>query len=199
MRKLLVLAALVVLPLSAQAQFTLGARLGYGFGMGDVGGTLSMGDWVKSQVPLQLDALYRVAPNVAVGAYFSRAFGQLGGDVNTACDMFGSDCSGRLTRLGAQATYSFAAQQMAPWIGAGLGYEWNTLEENGVALTFKGFELNLQAGTDFKVNEQFSVGPYLLLAVGQYSDATLDGQDAGTVDKKMHQWLNFGIRGKFDL
>jgi opacity protein-like surface antigen len=212
MRRLLMIGAVmaaVLVPTASSAQFTLGARLGYGFGMGDVGGDLAMSDWVKSQVPVQIDALFRVSPNLGIGGYFSYGFGQTGGDIGDACDISGVDCSARVTRLGLQAIYSFAtAGQLVPWAGAGIGYEWNTLEieEAGESFdaTWKGFEfLNLQAGADYKVNEQFSVGPYVLFALGQYDEADVSGTilnlSEDIPDKQMHEWLSFGVRGKFDL
>jgi hypothetical protein len=199
MRKLLMIGAVmaaVLLPTASSAQFSLGARLGYGFGMGDVGGTLAMDEWVKSQVPVQLDAMYRVTPNVGLGAYLSYGFGQTG-DV---CDFAGADCSARVTRLGVQATYSFAGQQFLPWIGAGIGYEWNTIDDGTDEATFTGWEfLNLQAGGDYKVNEQLSVGPYAMFSIAQYGDGEIGGFSAPISDKKMHEWLSFGVRGKFDL
>ena len=58
-----------------------------------------------------------------------------------------------------------------------------------------GLELNLQVGGDFKVNPQFAVGPYAQLSIGQYSS-----QEGSSIpDKGMHEWIGFGVRGKFDL
>lgn len=201
MRKLLVLGAVlaaVVLPSASQAQVSLGLRLGYGIGMGDVGGTLGMSDWVKGQIPLQIDAMYRATPEIGVGVYLSRGLGVLNSDISDAC----SDCSGAITRLGLQATYTLTtvSPTVVPWLGAGFGYEWNTLDDGFDTLTFSGWEyLNLQVGGDFKVNQQFVVGPYAQFAIGQYDSAELSGTSADITDTSMHQWLSFGVRGKFDF
>jgi autotransporter-like protein len=203
MRKLLMVAALALVPVVSQAQFVVGARLGYGSGLGDVAGngatTLAMSDWVKSQIPLQLDALYKVTPEVAVGAYFSYGFAQTG---IAECDLSGADCSAKDTRVGVQAVYTFnnSSPTLVPWLGVNVGYEWNTISTGGVDATFKGMEwLGLQAGGDFKVNEQFSVGPYVQLSLGQYSSGEVAGTSGDVVDTTAHQWLGFGVRGKFDL
>jgi len=202
MRKLLMIAALAILPLTAQAQFTLGARVGYAPAMGDADGSVSMSDYVKSQIPLQLDLMYRVTPEVAVGGYLSYGFGQLPSDQADACDAAGLDCSATNLRLGVQATYAFTkvSPQFVPWLGAGLGLEWASQEVSfgGGSATqdVTGFEfLNLQVGGDYKVSDQFSVGPYFMMSLGQYS--SVEGNDIP--EKGMHEWLNFGLRGKFDL
>ena len=87
-----------------------------------------------------------------------------------------------------------------PWIGAGIGYEWNKLDDGTEEATFKGCEfLNLQAGGDYKVSDQLSVGPYVMFALGQYDEVDDGGASVSIPDKKMHEWLSFGLRGKLDL
>jgi hypothetical protein len=204
MRKLLLLAALAVLPLTAQAQMSLGLRLGYAPAGGNVGGDIAMSDWtVKNQIPLQLDLMFRVSPEVAVGGYFSYGLGTSG---YAACDVSGVDCTASDLRLGLQATYSFtkASPQFVPWIGAGLGWEKasDSFEAGGtkVESSYSGIEfLNLQLGGDYKVNDQFSMGPYFMVSLGQFSSYE-EGDVSGDIENtSMHQWYNFGIRGKFDL
>jgi len=208
MRKLLMVGAVtaaLLLPTASHAQFTLGARVGYGFGLGDVAdsttGPLEMSDWNEGQVPIQLDALFRLTPQLALGGYASYGFG-VTGDV---CDFPGADCDGSVIRLGLQGTYSFPTTgSLAPWLGVGAGYEWNTIDDGFDEATFKGWEyLNLQAGGDFRVGTQFWVGPYVMYSIGQYTDVENEGVsgnfDEEIPDKAMHQWLSFGLRGKFDL
>jgi hypothetical protein len=219
MRKLFVLAALALLPLAAQAQFNLGLRLGYAPAMGDAMEDAKLSDVIKSQIPIQVDAMYTVAPDLAVGAYLSYGFGQV--DFDGLCDLGGVDCSGRSTRLGLQAAYTFsnASPTFLPWVGAGFGYEWASLtaEAGGLKAEQKasGFEfLNLQAGGEYRVNEKFSIGPYLQFSIAQYSELETSipmvddttGEYLGSVttsgsieDKGLHQWFGFGVRGKFAL
>jgi hypothetical protein len=194
MRKLLVLAALL-LPTVSFAQFEIGARLGFAPAMGDAQKDFAMSDSVKSQIPLQLDASYKLTKDVAVGGYFSYGIGQ------AECAE-GVDCSANVMRFGVQGLYTFnqVKAPLTPWAGVGFGYEIASGERDGVDIGSSGFEfLNLQAGGDYKVNEKFAVGPYLQFSVAQYSKAEFNGNSQDIEEKALHQWLGFGVRGKFDL
>jgi long-subunit fatty acid transport protein len=211
MRKLVILGSLVALlvPTASQAQFSLGLRVGFAPAMGDAAKDQKMSDGVKSQIPVQLDAAYKVTPEIAVGAYASYGFGQQDIDV---CSQ-GIDCSARVVRFGLQGSYTFNQVQAAlvPWAGVGFGYEMGGLEMTGggekATYDYSGFEfLNLQVGGDYKVNEQFSVGPYLQFSIAQYSNAKFENSvdpaenfDGSITDKGVHEWFGFGLRGKFDL
>ncbi len=210
MRKLLMLGAVlaaVAFPTASHAQFTLGLRVGYGVAMGDVAGngagsSLAMSDWVKSQVPVQVDAMYRFTPEWAAGVYFSYGFGQLSSTISDLCSAYGKSCSASNTRFGVQGAYTFTtvSPSFVPWAGLGIGYEWNTVDEAGTKGTFKGWEyLNLQLGGDYKVNPKFAVGPYVLFAIGQYGEGEIAGVSGSVTEKTTHEWLSFGVRGKFDL
>lgn len=215
MRKLMTLtvAALLLAPAASRAQVALGARLGYAFGMGDVagdsGGSLQMSDWTKSQVPLQVEALFKATPQLAIGPYFSYGWAQAGGDLKDGvCDAPGIDCSARIMRLGVEAIYTVPQQgQFVPWFGAGLGYEWSKVHAEGGGLSgdadFSGLEfLNLQGGGDFKVSPTFRVGPFVQLSFVQYSNADWSGDFGDLNDipsKKVHEWFQIGVRGSFDL
>ena len=213
MRKLAILtaAALLLVPAASHAQVILGARLGYAFGAGDVGGfsgaTEHMSDWTKSHVPLQLEALFKVAPQWAIGPYFSYGWAQPGGDLKDGCDSPGFDCSARVMRLGVEAIYTFQQPGgFVPWLGAGLGYEWSKVHAEGNGISFdinaSGFEfLNLQGGGDWKLSSKFKMGPFVQLSLGQYSN--VDGSGDVVVNdltsKKVHEWFQIGVRGAFDL
>jgi hypothetical protein len=213
MRKLLMLGSLVALlvPAASHAQFSLGLRLGYAPAMGDAAKDQKMSDGVKSQIPIQLDGTYRVTRDVAVGGYFSYGFGQA--DLGGLCDVGGVDCSANVMRFGVQGTYTFndVKAALVPWAGVGFGYEIGNAEAKDatdkVEFTYSGFEfLNVQVGGDYRVNDQFSVGPYLSFSVAQYSKAKVENSltpalnfDGDITDKGVHEWFGFGIRGKFDL
>ena len=220
MRKTLLLGAIAMalaLPTASQAQFSLGARIGYAPAMGAAekdpatGESFKMKDGIKSQIPLQLDAAYKVTPEIAVGAYFSYGFGQVGSAVKAECDAFGQDCSASDMRLGLQAFYTFTkvSPQFTPWAGLGLGYEWGKIKATGggfadESATFSGWEfLNLQFGADYKVSDQFGIGPYVMFSIAQYGSVEAESGGASAsadVEKKaIHEWLGFGVRGKFDL
>ena len=221
MHRLLLAAAAAALlaPTASQAQLSLGARLGYAIPMGDAfkdpsdGSKEKLSDGVKGAIPIQLDAAYKLSPHLAVGAYFSYGFGlvneskAMGGGI---CDQSGVDCSAKVIRLGVQATWTmtYLSKTFVPWASAGAGWEWASLdaEAGGVSASYSlsGPEfLNLQLGADYRVAEKASVGPYLGLALAQYSKAEVDVPGFGSgemdIDKTLHQWLGFGVRGTFDL
>jgi len=207
MRKfaMLVVALAALVPATSNAQVSLGLRLGFAPAMGDAVKDGKMSDGVKSQIPIQLDALYKVAPNLGVGGYFSYGIGQLGGELADICDASDADCSARGMRAGLQLQYALAPMgAWMPWGGVGAGYEWGTMKMGEGSVSYRGFELvNLQLGGDYKVSEQLSVGPYVLFSLGQYSNATIDdGVDSvsDSIDEKgIHEWFGFGFRGTFSL
>jgi hypothetical protein len=208
MRKLLsvgVVVAALLAPASSRAGvLTLGARTGISIGLGDVDGNsvfvppydeLSMGEWVPANIPFQFDLLLRLAPGFAFGGYVSAGAGFTG----DLCDDAGADCTAVLLRLGLQATYSFPGR-VSPWLGAGFGHEWNMLDDGTDEYTFSGWEfLNLQGGVDFKLGGKFSLGPFAMLSIGEYDDFEGQDLDFGVGEKVTHEWLTFGVRGKFDL
>ncbi len=215
LRKLLLVAAAAAVlagPARSEAQFGIGARIGYAFGAGDVGGgsggSLKMSDWISGQIPLQVDVMFHVIPGLSVGPYFSYGFGRVGGDLkNQVCDMSGVDCSSSIMRVGAQATYTLPPP-LPIWVGAGIGYEWSKLTAEGGGesgdIKFHGMELlNLQAGLDFMASPAFRVGPFVMMSLGRYSTMESTGVLAGVAtsipDKKMHEWFEIGVRGMFDL
>lgn len=214
MRKILGIAVVAVLlaggtaqaqaPARSESGFTMGLRLGYGIPMGDVGqGTivLAMSDTFGGNVPIWLDLGYRIDRSMFIGAYLQYAFGTVDGLADQLCTSFGEDCSTSVLRIGVEFLYKFMPDaSFAPWVGIGIGYESASLDESAgpisVSTEFNGFEfLNLQVGGDFKVGSNFALGPYLALSVAQYS--SVGGVDIATT--KTHEWLQFGLKGTFDL
>ncbi|MGC4000014.1 MAG: hypothetical protein QM767_22295 [Anaeromyxobacter sp.] len=216
MKKLLALAitsAALGAPLAAQAQLSLGLRVGFAAAAGSVGSadgvTVEMRDLTSSAVPLQVDLLFKVSPQLRLGGYFSYAFAQPADPIDRSCDEAGVSCTQHVTRVGLEVTYADpASRAMAPWLGLGTGYEWNTTEGGGQSLTYKGWELvNLQGGADWRLGPSLSAGPFLMWSIGRYSTEVVDAgptSDAGTVsaeipDKKLHHLFQVGLRGAFDL
>jgi hypothetical protein len=202
MRKLLMVLAVIAIPAASHAGgFTLGLRLGYGAPGGDVGQSYKMSEVTGGQIPFQVDAMWRLNPEFAVGGYFSYAFGSTSGSFKDTCDAFGTDCSTGQLRLGLQGTYTFTmVQKFVPWVGVGTGYESLVLTASGGGTTdstdYSGWEyLNIQVGGDYKVSPLFALGPYLQYSIGQYSS-----QEGNSITNTSgHQWFNIGIRGKFDF
>jgi outer membrane protein W len=195
---------------ASTGKFVIGARLGYGIGLGDIMKDLAMSDNVSGHIPIWLDLGYMVTPNIMVGLY-----GQYGIGIPSAdeCDASGVSCSASVIRLGAQAQYHLSpAEKLDPWFGLGIGYEWGSITAEGggqkQSLSVRGFEfLNLQGGADYKLAPNFGIGPFLSFSLGQYSnystEVTGGGSQSGSIsdisDTTMHEWLTFGVRGAFTL
>jgi hypothetical protein len=178
---------------------SLGARVGYGIPMGDARAGISLGDVVSGQVPVQLDATWRFDRSWRLGLYAQYGFASVAGAFCPAR----ASCSGQNLRLGAQAAYAFAAGSSSPWVGAGLGLEWQTatVSAGGVSddLRLFGFEiLNLQAGVDWRPSAGLALGPFVSFALGQYQTVTSGGASA-SLSTALHEWLQLGVRGTFDL
>lgn len=189
----------------------VGLRAGYGIPMGSATGAdgADQSKFVKSLIPIQLDALYMINPNIRVGIYAMYGFGSAGDQFNQTCQG-GVSCSLKDMRFGVQAHYHFMPDQtIDPWVGLGVGYEIGSFSAsaNGqdAGVSFSGLEfLNIQGGADYKVMPNLGVGPFAMFSLGQYGSCSFSGalssQGDCKIDKTaMHEWLTIGIRGAYDI
>lgn len=204
MPRALLLAALL-LPAAARAGPAAALRLAYAPAMGDVADAVPISDAMRSQVPLQLDLLWREGP-LSAGAYASWGLGQVAG---ATCGP-GASCSASAIRVGAEALYAFApfgAAGIVPWAGVGVGWEWATRRRerlgNEVSWTWSGVELALQGGAEWPLAGRFALGPFAQLALGRYGRLALDTPEGSAsreiADKAIHAFLHVGVRGRIDL
>lgn len=209
-RRLALLLALAA-PQVAHAQLSLGVRVGYARGIGDVGEgggeRHAMSDWVDAQLPLQADVMFRVTRALAIGPYLSYGRAWTGGDLEALCREPGVDCSAWSIRAGVQAVYRLAPRaSLSPWLGAGLGYEWTQASRGlpgDVRVDLNGLEwLNLQAGADVAATSGVRIGPFAMASLGRYRSAE-DEQNwpiPGSYrrdlaeEKRFHGWIQVGIR-----
>lgn len=198
-RWLIAVAALAAAtPARAADRWTLGVRAGYALGLGYLDETSRMSDAVGEQIPVQLDLAFRVRRDLAVGAYLSYGFGRVTGDMQTTCGG-GGTCTSDALRLGAQVLYYFPHERPAPWVGVGIGYESISVDTGPVDLKVTGYELLvLQGGIDVHESARVSVGAFLSVSLGRYTD-----QDVGGVrtplDERLHEWVTLGVRGELRL
>jgi hypothetical protein len=193
-------------PAVSQAQLSIGARSGYMYGFGDVGGfadlgTIELADSARSQIPFQLDVGYRFGDMLTLGGYFSYGVAFVSGASKDACDFNDADCSAKGLRFGAQAFLNFLPKQRVdPWLGVGIGYESLSVDGGGLETTARGVEGIVQSGIDFRPTPWLTVGPYASFSLGRYSELEVeDVGEAAFSDKGFHQWLTVGVRGEFDL
>jgi hypothetical protein len=188
--------------------FDFGARLGYALPFGNTNGTEKLSDGFSGAIPIVLEAGYRLNPNITLGALFQYGFAQVKDNNTTGCGG-AVDCSGHIIRLGIEGIYNFNLDSvLTPWVGLGVGYEWMgiSLSSGGQSgsLTAKGLEfLTLHVGGDYRMSSQLALGPFLSFSLAQYSSATLEAggtsMSMDLTDKKMHEWLQIGVRGKFGI
>lgn len=111
MRKLsplpFVVALFALAPSPSHAQWSIGARAGCMFGLGDVDGSAALGDVAQSQFPQQVDVSYRIGSRLSLGGYFSYGIGFVSGDLKEDCDAVDADCSASGLRTGVQMNLSF--------------------------------------------------------------------------------------------
>lgn len=194
----------------------LGLRTGYAIPLGSIagGGNANLGDLLSGVIPVWIDAGYRLAsPNLFLGAYFQYGIGLVSGNAANAfapgsgaqCGQGGLSCSGNVLKYGIQAHYHIApAATFDPWVGLGIGME--TLNGSAsfggqsVSGSYSGWDyLILQAGGDFHVTQSFGLGPMVMFSLGQYNNASSQGQSASIDQTAMHEWITIGVRGVYDI
>jgi len=184
-----------------------GARVGYGLPFGNVSGATKLGDSVSSVASLVLEAGYRLNADFTIAALFQYGFAQIK-DTTPGCGE-GNSCSGSIVRLGIEAIYNLNLDAaLSPWIGAGTGYEWFTLSASGMGQTtslhLRGFEfVTLHAGGDYRISPQLALGPFVSLSFAEYATLSIEAPAPagapGLTDKKLHEWLQLGVRGRFGI
>ncbi len=202
MRTLLAALLLLAAPGAASAGPTLGLRLGYDASSGHAAKNTPMSDVMKSAIPIQLDAQWRFGPSFSLGGYYAYGFGQISKSAADRCSADGASCSAWMMRAGAELQWAFTdvAAWWAPWIGAGIGYEWAydkvTLAGQSTRSDVSGWQfLSLDGGADAKLGSKLWLGPYLSARYGQYS--TLDGY--GIANKAFHRWYGLGVRATWEF
>jgi hypothetical protein len=196
--------ASVAVPSRSMGQPVAALRLAYAPALGDLARGVPMSDAMSSQVPVQLDVLWRLG-RAAAGAYASWGPGQVGG---TACA--GTTCSASVVRAGLQGLWAFdplGAVRLVPWAGAGLGWEWASQRREGqgstTTSTWSGAELALQGGAEFPIAQRFGVGPFVLLGMGRYARESLDtpveSGAKGIAEKGFHLWVHVGVRARVEF
>jgi hypothetical protein len=113
-------------------------------------------------------------------------------------------------RLGLQGVYTILPEaRFAPWAGVSVGYERlryasATVSGKESEIGFRGFEAGVQVGADDHLGSSFSVGPFAAFDVGQFQSQMTWVSGAGetatdVAAKGVHEWLQLGIEGSFNL
>ena len=209
-------------PPRANRGFQAGLRTGISLPSGLVAGRTKLADEqpmnevLGLQVPLFLEAGWKVIPNLFLGGYASIAFG--GSDYGV-CNQSGASCATRTTRFGAQIQLHIApAEQLNPWVGYGLGGESVTVSHSiggcSSSAGASGIEWgHFMGGIDFRPSRYVGFGPFFDFSAGTYTSQSQEsdrcdvkppatrpgvGGDTfanGSVDNTAtHYWLTIGAR-----
>ncbi|AKU99559.1 hypothetical protein AKJ09_06223 [Labilithrix luteola] len=188
--------------------FQLALRGGVGLPFGKSVGNEAMSEVFGTQGSFTVDIGGKLGHYIFLGAYLGLGVGGTSGNFEKACEQFDS-CTTVTFRIGAQIQYHILpAEKVNPWIGYGIGYEASgaTASKNGNDLTVAatGVEFgHFMGGVDFRLNKTFGIGPFVDFSLGQYSKVTSKQNDREITstfadeDRKLHQWLQLGVRGVF--
>jgi len=90
----------------------------------------------------------------------------------------------------------------APALRAGAAaHEWLTRRapQDG-AVGARGFELvTVQGGAEYRVTPRVAVGPFFSFSLARYTTMSSENMDTELADKRMHEWLQLGVRGRIGL
>jgi hypothetical protein len=218
MRKAVIaLAAFAALATSSQARaneaaheaaeggekFKLGVGTGYSFAFGDASksaaGTTAMSDLYAGEVPVELEASYKLTHAISAGVYAGYGYGMPSSTVSDTVSSFTT------WRFGVQGEYEFAKLGPAlPFAGLRVGYftESSNTKNGAESGSASGWEyLTVFGGAEFEVAKGFAVGPFASLAIGEYTYEK-KGSEGGSIpsgDRTLHQWLTIGVRGSWGL
>lgn len=187
---------------------TIGPFLSFAFGAGIVSGRL---DSRNSDGSSTLDHLSKIFPlTLGVGYRFSPRWS---GDVSLAYAPVTTVASGDAesandARLGAALRWhALSLERLHPWVSLGLGVEWFSFRSNGYTdVGARGYDLDLQIGSDVHMSRSWTLGPYASTRVGAYRHLSLHPHwrggspsqvDLSFSDMAMHEWFTIGVRGTF--
>jgi hypothetical protein len=232
MQKAIVFAAVAVAlaaPVPAHAQASLALRAGYAVPFGDAAnvggfGAFTQRELFARQLPVQLDASWRITPAFWAGLYAGYGFASAGSQLQALICNSASSCTGlRDLHVGARAEWRFGRVGGAqPWVGLTGGLESAHFKAVGATFptgqappapatvsgnlegSLRGWEVGVEAGADWRVSSALAVGPFLQLQLGQYrvQDITFVFSVPGNGEipaGKPHELFTLGLRARADL
>lgn len=176
----------------------LGVATGYSQGGGPLGGGMKhLEDVASAGGAVELDAMYRINPTFAVGAYGTFSKYATGDLISTQNDVLGATA-------GIQAAAHFRpASSVDPWVSLGTGWRGLWLSpDQGKNTSIQGLELaRLQVGVDYRVNEDISIAPVIGGSVNLFvaQDSPMTAGYSEIDDKKVSFVAFAGLAGRFDL
>ncbi|HEY0252590.1 MAG TPA: hypothetical protein VGC41_13740 [Kofleriaceae bacterium] len=182
---------------AASSALELGVATGYTQGAGPVGGGMQhLQDITGAGGAVEIDAMYRINPTVAVGL-FGTFSSYSNGDLSAGnSDIFGASA-------GIQAAFHFRPDRsIDPWVSVGTG--WRSLwlsPQTGKNTSLQGLELaRLQLGVDYRLGRDVAISPVVSGAIDMF--LAQDGPMTTDYDELSNKKINFvgfaGLAGRFD-
>jgi hypothetical protein len=176
----------------------LGIAGGYTQGVGPLGGAMQhVEDISRAGGAVELDAMYRINPMFAVGAYGSFSQYSTGDQINSQTDVLGATA-------GVQAALHIRPDRsIDPWLSVGTGWRGMWLSpQSGKDTSLQGLELaRLQLGADYRINENVAITPVIGGSVNMFvsEDSPMTSKLTEIDDKKVN-FIGFaGLAGRFDI
>ena len=176
----------------------IGVATGYTQGVGPTGGGMQhVEDLSRAGGAVELDAMYRINPTFAVGAYGTFSDYSTGDHISSNDDVFGATA-------GIQAAAHIRPDRSVdPWVSLGTGWRGMWLSPtSGKTTSLQGLEVaRLRLGIDYRVNENVSISPVISGSLDMYvsQDSPMTTSYAEIADKKVN-FIGFaGLAGRFDL
>jgi hypothetical protein len=183
-----------VAPPSNKLELSMG--LGYGQGFGPVAhGVPTLQGFGKAGGTFVLNAGWRFDPRWEAGVYgeFSMfSDGTLPGSEHALSGAAG--VQGQFHVL--------PAEKWDPWVGLGVGWRGYWGHVSGSDYGLQGLDLvRLQAGVDYRLTPELSMGPVLGVTMTEFLSAKPIGASGynDTHDRKLNTFVFGGIGGRFDL
>ena len=176
----------------------IGVATGYTQGVGPIGGGMQdVEDLSRAGGAVELDAMYRINPTFAVGAYGSFSTYATGDHLSDQTDVFGATA-------GIQAAAHLRPERSVdPWVSLGAGWRglWFS-PESGKNTALQGLELaRLQIGVDYRINKDVAIAPVIGGCLNMFvsEDSPMTTKYTEISDKKAN-FIGFaGLSGRFDL
>jgi hypothetical protein len=176
----------------------IGIATGYTQGVGPIGGGMQhVEDIASAGAAVEVDALYRINPTFAVGAYGSFSKYSTGDRIDDQTDVLGATA-------GIQAAAHLRPEcSVDPWVSLGAGWRGLWLSpQSGKNTSLQGLELTrLQLGVDYRVNEDVAIAPVIGGSLNLFvsEDSPMTNKYTEISDKKVN-FIGFaGLAGRFDL
>ncbi len=160
--------------------------------LGDVGGGMDAGELVGNAAELDLQVGTRLTPNLALGFYTTgQALTRGSEDANR--DVYTGSAG---IEVDFHTRPSFAVD---PWVSVGTGLRAMLIDADGTSLLVGAELARVQLGVDFRVDDDFSLGPVIGASASLYGAHKQPMRDFEELNDKGINWtISMGVGARFN-